>query len=150
MAWCAGLDHGLNNVKGKFFVLHQRRASPFIADFFGRAAHVDVNDLCAPVHVVGRSVIHHLRVRARNLHCNRLGLAVVVGASGGFQAVPQIAARGDHFTDRITGTQPFAEHAKRPVRDTRHWRSKHVVGQNVGSDIHGAGDGGRAEKEGTL
>jgi hypothetical protein len=50
------------------FILHQRRASPFVAHFFGRAAHVDIDDLRAALNVVDRGICHHVRVCACDLH----------------------------------------------------------------------------------
>ena len=136
IARCAGIDHCLNNLERQFFVLHQCRACPFTANFFSWATHVDVNDLRAPVYVVGRSIGHHLGVGTGNLYSNWLRLAVVIGTSRSLERVPQIAPRCDHFTDRITSAQFFAQHAKRPVCDTRHWRGKHVVRQSEGADKH--------------
>jgi hypothetical protein len=64
---------------------HQRRAGPLVAHLLGRAAHVDVDDLRAAVDVVARGVGHLGRVDAGDLHRDRAGLAVVVGAARGLQ-----------------------------------------------------------------
>ena len=86
-----GLDHRFHNGQRQRWVLHQRRSRPHIADFFGRAAHVDVDDLRAVVDVVARGIGHHLRVGTGNLHRDRPALATVVGTAHGFGGVPQIA-----------------------------------------------------------
>ena len=48
----AGRDHGFDDLQRQRLVLHQGRAGPLVADFLGRAAHVDVDDLRAAVDVV--------------------------------------------------------------------------------------------------
>ena len=81
VAWRTGRHHGLNDLQRQRFVLHQRRARPFVTDFFSRTAHVDVNDLRTTVNVVGRSIGHHGCIGASDLHGNRLGLALMVGTA---------------------------------------------------------------------
>ena len=145
----AGLDNGVHNLQRQRLVLHQRGASPFVAHFFGRTAHVDVDDLRTTRDVVDRCIRHHGGIGARNLHRDRLGLTFVVGAAGRLQAVPQIAPRRDHLADSIASTQLFAQPAKRPVRDTGHGRNKDVVRQNVRTDVHGQGGGFRRQEKST-
>ena len=123
----AGLHHRINDGQRQRFVLHERGSGPFVADLLGRAAHVDVNDLRATVHVEARGLRHHRGVGARDLHRNRARLAVVVGAARGLECVPQIRAGSHHLADRIACTQPFAQLAKRAVRHTGHGRDKQIV-----------------------
>ena len=144
-----GGHHGLDDGQGQGLVLHQRRTCPLVAHLFGRAAHVDVDDLCTPVDVVAGSVGHHLGVGACNLHSDGAGLTVVVGAARGFEGVPQVAPRGHHLTHRITRAQRAAQLAKRPVGDTCHRRGEQVVRQRNMADVHGVRGGektGGAEK----
>ena len=61
-------DHGFNDLKRQRLVLHQGRTCPFIANLFGWAAHVDVNDLCASINVVSGRLGHHGGLGAGNLH----------------------------------------------------------------------------------
>ncbi len=107
-----GGDHGSGNFFGQGFVLHQGRSGPFVAHLLGRAAHVDVNDLRPALDVEHRCLGHHGGIGAGNLHGNRPGFARMVGAAAGFQAFPQILARGDHFADGVTCAQAFAQLAK--------------------------------------
>ena len=132
----AGGHHRLDDLQRQGFVLHQRRAGPLVADLFGRAAHVDVDDLRASVDVVGRGVGHHLRVGAGDLHRDWRGFALMVGAARGFQRVPQVAARGHHLADRIAGAELFAQLTKRPVGDAGHGRDKHIVRQGIRANVH--------------
>ena len=121
------IHHRLHDGQGQVFVLHQRRTRPFVAHFFGGAAHVDVDDLGAAFDVVAGRFGHHLRLGARDLHRNGAALAVMVGAARSLQAVPQVGARGDHFAHGIACTQLLGQHAKRPVCDARHGRRKDGV-----------------------
>ena len=122
-----GLHHRVDDLNSQSLILHQRRTGPAVADFFRRAAHVDVDDLRAPADVVLRGLRHHLGVGAGNLHRDRPGFAVMVGTPRGLQRIPQIFARGHHLADRVGRPQPFAQLAERPVRHTRHGRDKNAV-----------------------
>ena len=83
-----GGHDGLDDLQRQRLVLHQRRASPFVAHFFGRAAHIDVNDLRAAFDVVLRRLRHHGRVGAGNLYSDGAGLALVVGAARSLERIP--------------------------------------------------------------
>ena len=100
-----GLHHRRDDLQSKPFVLHQRRARPFVANFFGGATHIDINDLRAPVNVVSGGLGHHLRISARNLHRNRRGFTFMVGTPRGLQTGPQVFARCHHLADRIACTE---------------------------------------------
>ena len=108
----------------------------FVAHLFGGATHVDVNDLCTAIHVVQRSVCHHLRLGAGNLHRNGARLAFMVGAARSLQRVPQIRARGHHFAHRVARTQAFAQLAKRAIRHARHGSNKQGIRQSEMADVH--------------
>jgi hypothetical protein len=134
--WACGLDHGLGNLHGQRLVLHQGGARPFVADLLGRAAHVDVDDRAA-LDVVDGGLGHHGRFGAGNLHGNRPGLAFVVGAAAGLEAVPQVLARGHHLADRIARAQSLAQLAERPVRHTRHGSDKQTICQSELANAQG-------------
>ena len=78
-AGSASCHHRLCNFDGQSFVLHQGRARPFVANLFGRTAHVDVNDLGALIDVVGSGLSHHGGIGACNLDRNGAGFTIVVG-----------------------------------------------------------------------
>ena len=136
----AGLYHSLGNLHGQGLVLHQGRAGPFVADLLGRAAHVDVDDLGATVQVVARGLGHHLGVRARDLHRDGAGLAFMVGAARGLEAVPQVLARCHHLADRVARAQGLAQLAERPIRHPGHGGDEQAIGQGMGA--YGQGWGG--------
>ena len=129
-------DHGFDDRQRQGFVLHQRRASPFVTDLFGWAAHVDVDDLGAAFNVVDSGVGHHLRFGTRNLHRNRTGLTLVVGTARGLERVPQIAPGCDHFTDRIASPQALAQLAEWPIGYTRHGCNKQGIRHSELADVH--------------
>jgi hypothetical protein len=95
--------------------------------------------ICAAVDVVARRVGHHLRVGAGDLHRDRRGLAFVVGAARGLEAVLQIGARGHHLADRVARAQALAQLAERPVRHPRHGRDEQGIGQGESPELHGGG-----------
>ena len=134
-------DHRLDDRQRQRLVLHQRRAGPLVAHLLGRAAHVDVDDLGAAGDVVGRGLGHHRRVGAGDLHRDRRGLAVVVGAPAGLQRRPQVLPRRHHLADRVAGAEALAELTKRSVGDARHRRGKQPIRQRDVADAHGGGEG---------
>ena len=136
----ASADHGCGDRDRQRLVLHQRRARPFAADLLGGAAHVDVDDLGTAIDVVGGGFRHHGGVGASDLHRDRTGLALVVGAARGLQAVPQLAPRRDHLTDGIARSEPAAQLAERPVGHAGHRRHEQVVRQKVRADVHAVRD----------
>ena len=70
----------LENFRDQRFISEQRRAAQPVAHFLGRAAHVDVDDLRAEIDIAARGFGQRLRIRARELHHARLGLAGVIHA----------------------------------------------------------------------
>ena len=54
-------DNGVEDVVYQPFVAHQRRTSGFITDLFGRAAHIDVDDLSTGCHIEARGFGHDIR-----------------------------------------------------------------------------------------
>ena len=82
---CAGLHYCVDDFQRQSLVLHKRRTGPFVTHFFGRAAHVDVNDLRATVDVVARRIGHHGRIGTCNLYRNWARLALVIGAPRGLE-----------------------------------------------------------------
>ena len=107
-----------------------------MTDFFGWTPHVDVDDLRAALDVVNRGLGHHVCVCARDLYRDGAGFAFVIGATRGFQTVPQIFSRSDHFAHCIRRAQLFAQHAKGSVGDTCHGCHKHVVCQLERTNAH--------------
>ena len=117
-------------------VLHERRASPLVADLFGRAAHVDIDDLCAAIDVVERCVGHHLRLGAGNLHRYRPWFPGVVGTTRSFERVPQIAPGSHHFADCVAGTQAFAQLPKRSIGHASHRGNHQGIRQSEVTNVH--------------
>ena len=119
--------------------LQQRRAGEPVADFLGRTAHVDVDDLCA----------RHRRCAARRppssagskpAICTTRGLGSprVIHAPARFRRVPQPHIGGQHFRGGEPGAELAAQHAKRPVGHSGHRREHDVGAQHVGSDLAGS------------
>ena len=134
----ASCDNGFDDLQGQRFVLHQGRAGPFFAHFFGRAAHVDIDDLRAPIDVVAGGFGHLSGVDACNLHGDGAGFACMIGAARGFQAVPQIAAGSHHFADGIACSKAAAQLPKRPIRHPCHRGDKQRVFRKEMTDLHEA------------
>jgi hypothetical protein len=60
----------------------------------------------------------------------------MVRASRCFEGIPKVTARGDHFADRISGTQSLAELTKRPIRNASHRRDEQGIRQSKLTDMH--------------
>ena len=115
------------------FIAQQCRATPVIADFFDRAAHVDVDDLGAAINIEFCSFGQQHRIGACNLHGLGLHLAIMIDAPRSLFAGPDTGIGGGHFRHRITGTQLLAQLPKWPVRHARHGRDKHIVAKLIGA-----------------
>jgi hypothetical protein len=126
------------------FILHQRRAGHHVADFLGRAAHVDVDDLGAVVDVVAGRFGHHLRVGAGDLHRDRRDFALVVGAAQRLGAAVEQRVRGDHFGHRQPGAHFLAQLAERTVRHAGHGGDEQIVAQREADEFHGRATRGSA------
>ena len=79
------------------FVGEQRRSGVSIAYLLRRAAHVDIDDLSAVIHIESCGVRHLGRIRANNLYRTRLSLSCVVAASATLRCITQAPVAGDHF-----------------------------------------------------
>ena len=130
-------NHCVDDLHGQGFILHQGRACPFLAHLFGRAAHVDIDDLRATIDVVACGVGHFFRVDPRDLYGDRPRLARVIGPAGGFQRVPQIAPGSHHFADSVACAKLAAELAKRSIRHASHGRHEQAVSKKERADLHG-------------
>ena len=75
-----GRDNGRKDRGDEGFVPQQGRSRSPIADLFGGAAHIDINDLRAEIAVALGSFNHHLRLPPGNLHNSRIRLARVIHA----------------------------------------------------------------------
>jgi hypothetical protein len=71
------------------------------------------------------------------LHRNRRGLAVVIQAPRGFDAIPQLRIARRHFAHRIARAKAFGQHPKRAVSHARHWGDENGVRERVAADVHG-------------
>ena len=83
------VDNGFQDFGNQRLVLHQCAACLNIADFFGRTAHVYINDLRAQADVIPRSFRHLLRITAGNLHGHHSALAFKIAAAQGFFGMAQ-------------------------------------------------------------
>jgi hypothetical protein len=110
--------------------------SRHVAHLLGRAAHIDVDDLRAPVHVVAGRLGHHPRLGAGNLHRDRLHLARVVGAAHGLLALPELGVGRHHLGHRVARAQLLAQLAERPVRHPGHGGDEQVVAKTMRTDLH--------------
>ena len=63
-------------------------------------------------------------------------IARVIGAPTRLVGTAQPRIGRDHFRDRVTGTQAFAQLPERTIGDARHGRDGEVVRQGIGSDAH--------------
>src|SRR5438552_566772 len=89
--------YGLENAPDQGLILEKRGPGQGVADFLCRAAHVDIHDLRAPLHVEARGLGHHDRVGPGDLHRDWLDFAFVIRAAARFLATPQQRVRGDHI-----------------------------------------------------
>ncbi len=133
-------DHGLQYAPHQRFVRQQGRASRLAAHFLGRAAHIDVDDLGAVGHIVGRRRGHGGRVVAGNLHRARGDFAVVAAAQAGLARIPQAGIAADHFRHHQARPELGAEPAEGEVRDAGHGSQCYAIGQFVGADLQHLGE----------
>ncbi len=142
-----GFDHRVQNLAHQFFILQQRRTGHHIADFLGRTAHVDVDDLRAMIHIVPRRLRQHLRIRADDLHRNRLHLTLVIGAAQGLFRAIQQRIRRHHLAHRHPRPHALAQHAKRTIRHPRHGRDNKIIFKLIRADTHGRRGGKNGRRE---
>ena len=143
-------DHGLEDARDQRFVLQQCRTRHHIADFFRRATHVDIDDLRALIDVVTRGVGKHLRIRAGDLHRDRIDFTVVVGTTLGFFRTPQQGIARHHLRHRHAGAHRLAQLTERAISHARHRCHDEVVFQLMRADAHRLcsymGNGERGER----
>ena len=82
-------DHRIQNQANPVRLRQQSRTSQFVADFLGRAAHVDIDDLGATRNVVKRCIGHPGGVTAGDLNHDRAGFALEITTHARCKAVPQ-------------------------------------------------------------
>ena len=131
-----GGHHRVEDAGHQVFVLQQGRTAPVVAHLLHRAAHVDVDDLGAPLHIETGAVGQVLGIGARDLHRFRLHFARMVGAAAAFFAGPQAGIRGRHLGHGVARAQLLAQLAEGTVRHARHGRDEHIITQQVRTDLH--------------
>ena len=93
--------------------------------------------ICAPcVDVVARRFRHHRRVRARDLHRDRIDFAFVIGAAARLFRAPQQRIARHHLGHRHAGAHALAQLPERAIGHARHRRDDQIVFENVGTDLH--------------
>ena len=130
------LHHRAQNTVNQIFVLQQGATGQHIADFFGRTAHIDVDNLGTGGDVVAGGFGQLIGIAAGNLHRDRAGFAAVVAAAQGFAGMPQRRIVGNHFADGITGTVCPRQAAERFVGNTGHRRERNRGINAVVADVH--------------
>ena len=134
-----GTDHRLDDPHGQRLVAHQGGAGKHVADLLDRTAHVDVDDLRTALHVEAGGLGHHGRICPGDLHGLRFHFAGMVDAAGRLDAVPELRVGRRHFRYRITGPQPLAQLAVRPVGHAGHGGHQCTVRQRIRADVQRRG-----------
>ena len=140
--------HRAQDVAHQFFVLQQRAARQHVADFFYRAAHVDVDNLRAVFHIVACGLGHLFRVAARNLHRPQAVFAVEIAARQAFFGVAQRRVAGQHLADGVTRAETAGQPSERFVGNAGHRREGDGRGDAVGADAEHIGNTVETEKGG--
>ena len=128
--------HGIEYPAHQRLILQQRGARHHVADFLGRAAHVDIDDLRALRHVIASSFSHHCRVGARDLHRDRIYFSFVIGAATGLFGTPQQRVARHHFGYRHARAHALAQLPEGTVGHPRHGRNDKIVFEDMGTDLH--------------
>src|ERR1700678_2708348 len=134
--------HAVQNSCNQLLVLQQGGSCQTIADFFCGAAHVDIDDLRAGIHVAALRLGHHRGIEAGDLHDTRAGLARMVHAPARFRRVPQPHIGAEHLRRGKSCAKTPAENAKGTVGNACHGRKQDDGRQFVRADLHGTWDRG--------
>ena len=129
-------DHGLKNLGHQRFIGQQGRTRRLAAHFFGRTAHVDVDDLGAQISVAACRVGQHLCIAASDLHDARPGLPGEVHTQPRFARVPQAGIAGEHLCHGIACAPFAADLPEWAVGDAGHGRERDRAVEGVGSELH--------------
>ena len=92
----------------------------------------------AGIDIAPRSIGHHRRIEAGDLHHARAGFAGMVHAAARFRRVPQAHVGAEHFRGGESGAEAPAQNAKRTVGHARHGREQDVGRQRIGTDLDGS------------
>ena len=130
------IDYRLHDPRDERLVSEQCGAAGHLADLARRATHVQVDDLGPALDVVARRVGQDRGIGAHQLHRHRRSLAVMIEPARRLAAGTHARIGRNHFAHRISRTQPAAQLAEWPVRDSRHRRSEYAVCQLEGADAH--------------
>ena len=95
----------LEDLPDQTFILQQCGPRHDITDFFGRATHIDVDDLGAAFNIETRRFGHHSGVCTGNLHGTGFYLTVVIHTPQGLPATPQRRVTGHHLGYSEPGAQ---------------------------------------------
>ena len=136
-------DDGFKYGGHQRFVLHQRAARLDVADFFGGAAHIDVDKLRAEGDVVYGRFRHLPRVAARNLHRRHSFFAAEIAAVQGFGGVSERGVAVQHFADRPACAERAAQSTERLVGNARHRRERDGGVDCVCADLHESSAAGK-------
>jgi hypothetical protein len=129
-------DHFFQYLCHQFLVLHQCRTGHHVADLLGGTAHVDIDDLCAVVHVVTRGLGEHLGIGTDDLHGDGIDLAFMIGAAFGLLGTIEQGIGCDHLGYGHACAHAFAQHTERPIGHACHRRDNQIVLQYVFTDLH--------------
>ena len=129
-------DHGIKYPAHQGLILQQSGTRHHVADFLRRTAHVNVDDLRALSDIIACGFSHHRRVRARDLHRDRIDFAFMIGAATRLFRSPQQRVARYHFGYRHAGTHALAQLPERAICHPRHGSDDKIVFENMGTDLH--------------
>ena len=130
------VDHGFENATDQRLVTQQRGPGHDIADLFGRATHIDIDDLCALLDIEAGRRRHLHGIGTGYLHRDRRSLACVVDAAACLAAAPEQRIGRHHFGYRQTGTQGAAQLPERAIGNPGHRCQYQLVRKFVGAYFH--------------
>ena len=136
--YCNRVNHGVEYARHQFRVAHQRRSGQAAADFFCRAAKIDVDGRGAESSGVARRVGHHCRLAARNLHDVRRRIRAKIQPVTALVRVPQAGVRNGHLAGRQARAPVAAQAAKGRISDAGHRRQQGWAGQCHAADCYGS------------
>ena len=122
-----GIDHALEDTPNQRFIGEQGRPCGFLAYLFGRAAHIDVDNVCTQLGIEARRFSQLLRVVTDYLHRAEACTGAVLLSFERFARSRQPEVGGLHFAHSQSGTQLDGEFAHGKVSDPCHRRKEHII-----------------------
>ena len=128
-------NSSLQNILNQLFIFQQSRTCCFVADFFSRASHIDIDDICTVCSGKPGGLCHHFRITTGDLNYMQGFFRIFLQPMAGFSGIPEFSVGSNHLGNHHACPQSSAQLSERHVGYTGHRCQDYLTVNGVLSDL---------------